>query len=332
MLQLILERKDSRGKPLLISDLDAVAEEHARPWKDEWEVQNELLYSMETSCIVETREKYKDQARHFAEEVDLCPAAIRKACGSFSGKTAIGIDGVCFKTIGALPEVALEVLGALLKDAMAILVLPMQCLLNIKVLLGKPGGGSRTVAIIASFYRLLMRLVGGSIRQWDAKSAGHWDSAIKGSTALQAQLARALDVELAKAEGKHSVHMLWDMRKFFDSVRIQKLIPHLERLGYPPSIMVLGFIMHKAPRILKVGVGCSKILGAIARSMLAGCQQSVSWTRGLLYEMVEGLGYVLPGSVADQHVDDLSQVMVHKSRMVLVNAATKCGKKVSDGV
>ena len=168
-----MSERTAGGKPLLTSDPDAVAEEHAIPWKDEWDVQNELLHSMETSCIVETREKYKDQARHFAEEVDLCLAAIRKACGSFSGKTAIGIDGVCFKTIGALLEVALGVLGALLKNAIANLVLPQQCLLNIMVLLGKPGGCSRTVAIIASFYRLLMRLVGGSIRQWDAKSAGN---------------------------------------------------------------------------------------------------------------------------------------------------------------
>ena len=43
-----------------------------------------------------------------------------------------------------------------------------------------------------------------------------------------------------------------------------------------------------------------------ASSILAGCLQSCSWARGLLFEFVQALVYVVPGSVCEEHIDDLS--------------------------
>ena len=69
-----------------------------------------------------------------------------------------------------------------------------------------------------------------------------------------------------------------------------------------------------------------------ARSFLAGCQQSVSWARGLLYELVESLGYVLPNYVCHEHVDDLSHQMASKSKVFLQHKAIKVGNMVHAGV
>ena len=176
-----------------------------------------------------------------------------------------------------------------------------------------------------------MRILSPYIMEWDEKAAGHWDTAVRGSSALRAQIARSLDLELADFEELFIIHFLWDLRKFYDSVRIAKLIARLQALGYPPFLLILGLIAHKAPRILMVGHCCSDVIEKCGRSMLAGCQQSVSWARGLMHKLVEALGYVLPGSICFEHVDDLSHILACKSRRQLYDAAIEVGRLVKKG-
>ena len=154
-----------------------------------------------------------------------------------------------------------------------------------------------------------MRLVRPYITEWGEEYAGHWDSAIKGNSALRAHLFRAMDLELAAFKSFFTVHMLWDLRNIFDSVRIEVLAPKLIELSYPPQLLTLGFIAHKAPRILMVGTSLSDILCCMARSMIAGCQQSCSWARGLLHGVVAKMCSVIPTSICYEHVDDLSQII-----------------------
>ena len=85
-----------------------------------------------------------------------------------------------------------------------------------------------------------MRLVSAHISQWDAKFAGEWDSALKGKSALRAHVARAAGIELAHIEGQYVIHFLWDMRKFYDSIKAHLLIPQLVARDYPLEILVLG--------------------------------------------------------------------------------------------
>ena len=140
-----------------------------------------------------------------------------------------------------------------------------------------------------------MRILSPMVTEWDTKAAGHWDSAIRGSSSLRAQLARSLELELAHAEGLFTAHFLWDIRKFYDSIKLKVLIPRLIDLNYPGVLLSIGLLIHKAPRILLVGEHCGDIINGGARSILAGCQQSASWARGLLYELVQRLGNVMPG-------------------------------------
>ena len=65
---------------------------------------------------------------------------------------------------------------------------------------------------------------------------------------------------------------------------------------------------------LQVGNSYSNIITGCASSILAGCLQSCSWARGLLFEFVQALGYVVPGSVCEEHIDDLSHFVTNKSR------------------
>ncbi len=71
----------------------------------------------------------------------------------------------------------------------------------------------RTVATMASVYRVIMRLCGDDIVEWDTTKAGFFDTAVAGSSALRAHLLRSLEVEVAATEGHSIAHILWDMEK-----------------------------------------------------------------------------------------------------------------------
>ncbi len=81
----------------------------------------------------------------------------------------------------------------------------------------------------------------------------------------------------------------------------------MRELGVDLRLLYLGLLAHKAPRILRVGHCVSQVIHQPGRSMLAGCQQSVAWARGLMHKLVKSLGYIIPNSVCYEHVDDLSQ-------------------------
>ena len=292
---------------------------------------DKIGFDKETSSIRDLRVKHVAEAHEWARNLDLSATSIRKACLSFPSKTAIGLDQHAFRDIALLPDNALGSLGEIIRQCFVKLAIPTQSLLQLLVLLGKKNGGSRTIAILHTTYRLTMRLVSAHISQWDVNFAGKWDSALKGNSALRAHVARAMGIELAHSEGQFVIHFLWDMRKFYDSIKAHLLIPQLVARGYPLEILVLGTLTHKSPRCLQVGNSYSNIIMGCASSILAGCLQSCSWARGLLFEFVQALGYVVPGSVCEEHIDDLSQFVTNKSRMQLFQDAAKIGRAVKVG-
>ena len=109
------------------------------------------------------------------------------------------------------------------------------------------------------------------------------------------------------------------------------LIQQLVARSYPREILVLGTLTHKSPRCLQVGNSYSNIIMGCASSILAGCFQSCSWARGLLFEFVQALWYVVAGSVCEEHIDDLSHFVTNKSRMQLFQDAVKIGRAVKVG-
>ena len=89
----------------------------------------------------------------------------------------------------------------------------MQDLLNALCLLGNNSGGSRTIAIMASFYRALMKYFCPAIRDWDMAKGKFWDSALAGNSSLRAAVERALKVENGVARGAQIGHLLCAMKK-----------------------------------------------------------------------------------------------------------------------
>ena len=109
------------------------------------------------------------------------------------------------------------------------------------------------------------------------------------------------------------------------------LLERLEDRCYPGALLAIGFTVHSAPRIFSVGPSLSDSVEGFGRSILAGDLQSVSFVRGLLYDLVRDMSNVIPGSVCREFVDDLSQVVAHKSRSVVVKAGVTIGRIMQKG-
>ena len=201
-------------------------------------------------------------------------------------------------------------LGALFKQAVSTLSLPQQSLLNIGARLGKKRGGCRVIAIMCSFYRELMKCLSPKLRDWDLAEGHRYDSALAGNSSLRAAVLRALKVENATAMGMHVGHLLWDMEKFYDSIDLLVLAGELIKRNYPSEMLILGVLAHAAPRVLKVGQCLSEVIVNTGYSMVAGCQQAVSFAHGLIWELVHTLTHRIERCPVHQHVDDLSQPIV----------------------
>ena len=97
--------------------------------------------------------------------------------------------------------------------------------------------------------------------------------------------------------------------------------------------MVLGFLVHSAPTSLRVCTSFGPVVNDCASSILAGCQQSVSFTRGLLWELMDKRSKVDPEYPRSSHVDDLSHVLVGESasdlKAQLLAAGRVVGKEVA---
>ena len=179
--------------PLVIRDNQGfTADPHAKEWKREWRDEDTIGFNKDISSLRDLRDTHVAEAHEWARNLDLSAASVRKACLSFPSKTAIGLDQHAFKDIALLPDKALGSLGEIFRQCLVKLAIPTQSLLQLLVLLGQKNGGSRTVAILHTTYRLTMRLVSAHISQWDVNSPGKWDSALKGNSALRAHVARAM--------------------------------------------------------------------------------------------------------------------------------------------
>ena len=214
-LRLVIQVKDANGGTKFETEPDAVAEWYAEPWMREWACGDTSMHEQEVRAMRLCRDESLEEADQYAAGKDWSPKAIRRACATFPVRTAIGSDDISFDDVATLPDAALKQLALIMQDAVANVSLPAQALFNVMAALGKKVGGCRVVAIMSTFYRLLMRVIGDDITQWDAATAGHWDSAVKGASALKAHLARALEVELASIEKLFCAHFFVGLQKVF---------------------------------------------------------------------------------------------------------------------
>ena len=91
-------------------------------------------------------------------------------------------------------------------------------------ILPKKTGDTRTVAVAATLYRLLMQMDAELVDEYEVTNAYYRDSAKKGASALTSAEDRALMAELASLKGLSTYTLLWDISKFFDSMNVTEFL------------------------------------------------------------------------------------------------------------
>ena len=206
-----------------------------------------------------------------------------------------------------LPDEALKGLHLIIR-AMLDGKCPLQALLVLIGFLGKEGGGERPIGLTAMLYRFVMRLYKGIIGSWDEKFHAHWDYAVKKSPCLRAALLRALKLEVGALSNLCTVSILWDIRAFFDSIRIVDVVKLGVEHLFPPVLLRLSLLAHVGPRAFKEKSFIGPWLQSTGLSIVAGCVSSVSITRCILYNVVSSMHLDYRPIQINTFVDDCPQI------------------------
>ncbi len=305
-----------------------VVAHHTAQWSSTWMSDDVQACARAVQAAKEVRRRAlaaRGQARPrtFSAE-DILAAAKR-----FRRGTAIGTDGQEFTGIVGASEESRAELGDIASEAVRHLAWPVQVLLTVLKLLGKKQGGSRAIAVIASFARLLMNLLKEEVRDWDRAVGSTDDSALAGRRPLDETARRVLRTEVAGLTGKHVIMLLWDMAKFYDTLDPSVLAELAMTAGFPLDQLALGLSLHRAPRLLRID-GCDgEVVSSSGRSVLAGCTLSTSFARAYIRPLREEVGST-PQCRLSQHVDDLTQVITAPSRQLAVARAVRHGRALAE--
>ena len=134
---------------------------------------------------------------------------LRTLCGNFPAATGIVCDNFAFTELAELPDFALDDFNSLLLWAKWSGSMPLQTLLSVLSLLAKKQGGYRTIAVIASWARALLKTLAPDLGLWDNKAAIEGDTAQRGVTAELEIAKRALNAEIAVLQGRADIAVLW---------------------------------------------------------------------------------------------------------------------------
>ena len=142
----------------------------------------------------------RDFRKHAISQVDSSqrtPYNYKKAIHSYK-KDTVGGDSWKISTLQQMPDVIITGLAEVDKLSYELVAVPHQSLLSLGAVLGKPSGGIRTICKTGKLY-IVSNLVSTSVTEWEQSisSLCKYDTARKGSNALDAALHRGLIAEVA---------------------------------------------------------------------------------------------------------------------------------------
>lgn len=190
--------------------------------------------------------------------------------------------------------------------------LPHQAAVATVGLITKPGAataistGERPICIFSCFFQLWGLLRAGLNSTWEAERAGFWDTAIAGSSALTTGLLRALLDEVAAVNGIAAASIYYDMEKFYDNISLVVLCRLALKLVYPALPLALSVQAYLGGRRLRAD-GCLSDEVHPSNSLGAGCRRANTFSRIMLYELLDFAHKRHPLVRSYQFVDDLVQ-------------------------
>ena len=113
----------------------------------------------------------------------------------------LGLDWWAPRELKNLSVESIKKLTNIMNRSERVMAPPVQSLLSLIALIPKPIKGDRPVVLASMWFVLWSALRSPEVDPWEAEFVEHWDSAIRGSSALRAALRRRLFDEVNYFEG-----------------------------------------------------------------------------------------------------------------------------------
>ena len=179
---------------------------------------------------------------------------------------------------------------------------------------------------LSTYNRIETRLQSQQERDWNTSNSHDDDTARPGASCLTGMEERLVEIEILKTQGREVLKVLCDATKFFDTIDPRLLGQKLAEQDYGNRKACHTMITHLGPRVFKISGHFGNITESCGRSILAGCQRSLSLCRAYTNSEVEELRamqldeIVVNGEIQDlhgapqghwikQHVDDLTLII-----------------------
>ena len=118
---------------------DAISLQWARKWDSTPQRRDEAIRAV-CSLASRARAMASDAAETF--KLEWTPAKLRARALAFPARTSIGLDGVAFRAVAAMPDMALTELIFIMTECIRSLAVPLQSLTNSVITLGKAKWGT----------------------------------------------------------------------------------------------------------------------------------------------------------------------------------------------
>ena len=221
-------------------------------------------------------------------------------------KNTKGIDNWTADEVRDLPPESKEDMAESVHLMCKKAVQAIQNLINLNAMLGKPGGGSRTVCKTPMLYRLHLRSR-KEVAEWEHFMTRDYDTAGKGKSALIAAAYRNLQAEVYNLTEDQVIATCHDFEKFFDTIDLPILIEQAREFKFPLLDLALTIMQHMAPRVIQCAGFCSRTI-LTNTSILAGCKHSVALTRVLFMSGLSKLKINHPLAPPELYVDDTAML------------------------
>ena len=305
--------------------------EEADIWAKEWggRVGTEVTGDAYLAAKAALQEGIDDTTQFEWDRIDelLSPSNLKTTAATFPPKTSTGCDLAKLSWLSALPIYIWHELAIIARNIVRRARIPSQVKPVMLFLLGKKGGGYRTIGVINSFLRVVMRALGPMFRNFDEIHADPTDSATGGSGGAEyAAFTAAIADETDTCLGTTVVRVFWDLRKFFDSIQPGILAIDCHEGGLAPPLVALALEVHGAPRFLGLDGSFQGPTGDFSKSIVAGCTSSTTLCRQFV-RIPPLAARQEEESVEDwRHIDDVCQ------RTVGVDPADVCTRSIRAGI
>ncbi|CAK0878929.1 unnamed protein product, partial [Prorocentrum cordatum] len=272
--------------------VQASTEARARRWRDRRTSKPDRVRSLREALgelRTLAREALPERRYHTRDDMVNAARTFPKATGKGSDQWTPG-------HLLAVSDQGQEAFATLLNMVERALAWPHQLLHSWYALLPKGAkqvvGNERGIGLLPMPVRIWGRMTKATLTEWCGKRAGHWDAAVRGSSALQAALLTMVATSLM------------DVEKFYDFMDLALMIHKGISLEMPPVELYLRCLTYLAPRAVKSHGAFSSTIAPNC-SILPGCGKANPWARAFLYHLLEAAHARAPAARARQYVDDV---------------------------